>query len=147
VSQVPELLYSLPLSKDWVTQPLEIVNRQISVVGPLSNDMGQAQFYVVPNDRIFIVTSLSYLGNREVPGTSSFGFTFTTPSTVIVLGSTANGPALTLQGAVPISSVWMPQGTTVFAQASHANNSALTPNTSQWFLTGITIPRGSVSLS
>jgi len=153
---VPEQLFSLPLLKDVRTQPLEIVYRTVTggIVGGQFVTTGATPLYIVPSDRILVISSFAVECTPDLGG----GWPICVGLVVALTGesgrtvmaaagagaNTGTNPNGVSQTYGATGSVWVPPNATLSASAlfnvagSHVCN---------FTFAGLTIPRGSVSIA
>lgn len=150
MSNVPDILYSLPLLKDLQTQPVDLVIRFGSTIAAGWDSFTTPELYTVPKDRVGIIqawgarcfpdpvggtcTDVSLLVRPFTGGTLVFdadhsGFAWPVGKTAGTFGGSVN--------------IWIPPGSVLLigAEWNVAANHRL-----DGFVSLITIPRGSVSV-
>jgi len=146
---VPEQLFSLPLLKDVRTQPLEIIQRTVTVTS--AGLLNSSLLYTVPKDRIFCLSGwgVGYAvvggGGGMVSAWVALGIQGTVTHYLQgqSLGYNPTGALASFQHLGASASIWVPPGSEVYLAQS--NNSIDAPNIF-YTLNGLTFPRGSVSI-
>ena len=142
-------LYDLNLAKDRVTQPLELVVREIIgvVAAAPVQVVNQLGVYTVPNDRVFYLESFGGTMTPEAPAlplSLSLRVTIAGISTSVIgsgwvgINSSASYD-LSWSGAVAIA-----PGAVISVAASFST--AALNGFNNFRMSGFTIPRGSISL-
>jgi len=149
---IPEQLFALPLLKDVKTQPIEYVFRRGPNTVAALSIFFSGVMYTVPQDRFFCLTSYAAAMTPDAIGgtptsLSVYGVidTFVGAQPIagmLVLGATlaAGQPTQTFGQA---TSIWLPPGTQISMQGTFNTTAThgFLPT-----LSGITFPRGSVSI-